>query len=109
MNELEKDVQIILVWNKIDLPNKEFTKEEGTKLAYKYNSNYLEASALLGKDINEIFYSLTSSIYQGIKIVKKKYANVMKKIMEIKIKIWRNDGLWKKLKKKIVRKWKTWY
>ena len=63
----EKDTQILLVGNNIDLPDREVTKDEATKLAQEYNCNYLEVSANLGTNINEIFYSLTSSIYQALK------------------------------------------
>ena len=82
----EKNAQIILVGTKIDLPNREVTKEEGTKLAYEYNCNYLEVNALLDTNINEIFYSLTSSIYQGIKNNKKETCECDKKWMEKNLK-----------------------
>ena len=65
LNEFaEKNVKVILVGNKIDLPNREITNEEATKLAREYNCNFLEVSALLGTNVNEIFSSLTASIYQ---------------------------------------------
>jgi len=65
LNEFaEKNVKVILVGNKIDLPNREISNEEATKLAREYNCNFLEVSALLGTNVNEIFNSLTLSIYQ---------------------------------------------
>ena len=59
----EKNTQMILVGNKIDLPDRVITNEEASKLARKYNCNFLEVSALLGTNVNEIFNSLTESIY----------------------------------------------
>jgi len=63
----EGNPKIILVGNKIDLPNRVITNEEATSLANKYDCNFMEVSALLGTNVNEIFNSLTSSIYQGNK------------------------------------------
>ena len=65
LNEFaEGNPKIILVGNKIDLPNRVITNEEATALANKYNCNFLEVSALLGTNVNEIFNSITLSIYQ---------------------------------------------
>jgi small GTP-binding protein len=63
----EGNPKIILVGNKIDLPNREITNEEATALAQQYKCNFLEVSALLGTNVNEIFNSLALSIYQGKK------------------------------------------
>ena len=60
----EGNPQIILVGNKIDLPNKAITNEEATKLAREYNCKFLEVSALLGTNVNEIFYNLADAIHQ---------------------------------------------
>lgn len=68
----EKNTKAILVGNKIDLPNRVITNEEATELARKYDCNFLEVSALLGTNVNEIFSSLTSSIYQQHKESHKK-------------------------------------
>ena len=68
LNEFaEKDTKVILVGNKIDLPNRVITNEEATKLAREYDCNFLEVSAKVGTNVNEIFNSLTSSIYQARK------------------------------------------
>ena len=61
----EGNPKIILVGNKIDLPNRAVTNEEATALANKYKCNFLEVSALLGTNVNEIFNSICLSIYQG--------------------------------------------
>ena len=63
----EGNPKIILVGNKIDLPNRVITNDEATALANKYKCNFLEVSALLGTNVNEIFNSLTLAIYQGTK------------------------------------------
>ena len=63
----EGNPKIILVGNKIDLPNRVITNEEATKLAREYDCNFLEVSAKVGTNVNEIFNSLTSSIYQARK------------------------------------------
>ena len=68
LNEFaEGNPKIILVGNKIDLPNRDVTNEEATALANKYNCNFLEVSALLGTNVTEIFNSLSTAIYQGDK------------------------------------------
>ena len=68
LNEFaEGNIKIILVGNKIDLPNREITNEEAQALAHRYKCNFLEVSALLGTNVNEIFNSLALSIYQGKK------------------------------------------
>ena len=68
LNEFaEGNPKIILVGNKIDLPNRVISNEEATALAQQYNCNFLEVSALLGTNVNEIFHSLATSIYEGRK------------------------------------------
>ena len=71
----EKNTQMILVGNKIDLPDRVITNEEASKLARKYNCNFLEVSALLGTNVNEIFNSLTESIYLAHKNKHKREKN----------------------------------
>ena len=68
----EKNTKAILVGNKIDLPNRVITNEEATELARKYNCNFLEVSAFLGTNVNEIFNMLTMDIYQQHKSSHKK-------------------------------------
>ena len=59
----EGNPKMILVGNKIDLPNKAISNEEANDLARKYGCNFLEVSALLGINVDEIFRSLANSIY----------------------------------------------
>ena len=61
----EGNPKIILVGNKIDLPNRVITNEEASSLAHKYRCNFLEVSALLGTNVDEVFNSLTLDIYNG--------------------------------------------
>ena len=63
----EGNPKIILVGNKIDLPNRVVTNEEATALALKYHCNFLEVSALLGTNVNEIFSSLALAIHKANK------------------------------------------
>ena len=78
LNEFtEGKPQIILVGNKIDLPNREITNEEATQLAKEFDCEFIEVSALLGTNIDEIFYSLAKSIHQ-----QRKNEKIKKKEME---------------------------
>ena len=56
-----------IVGNKIDLPNRVISNEEASDLAKKYKCDFLEVSALLGKNVEEIFNSLAMTIYKGYK------------------------------------------
>ena len=59
----EGNPRIILVGNKIDLTNKEVNPEDAKNLAEKYSANFLEVSALTGKNIESIFDTITIDIY----------------------------------------------
>ena len=74
----EGSPKIILVGNKIDLPNREISNEEASSLANKYNCKFYEVSALLGTNVNEIFNSMATDIYRG----KNKSDNMIKDINE---------------------------
>jgi len=66
LNEFaEGNPKIVLVGNKIDLPNREVSNDEAIQLAQQCNCKFFEVSALLGKNVNEVFNYLTMSIYQG--------------------------------------------
>ena len=73
-NELKQyteGIPYILVGNKIDLPNRAISNEEATKLAREFDCKYFEVSALLGTNVNEIFYALADIIHQHRKKGKK--------------------------------------
>ena len=59
----EGNPKVILVGNKIDLPEREITNEEAYKLAKEYKCQFYEVSALWGQNVEEIFEELTLSIY----------------------------------------------
>ena len=63
--------RIILVGNKIDLPNKIVNTEDGQNLAKKYKANFFEISALSGNGIDEIFENITNEIYNYKLLLKK--------------------------------------
>ncbi|CAD8157283.1 unnamed protein product [Paramecium pentaurelia] len=61
------DIQIIIVGNKSDLQNKrEVQEKEAQDLAKQFNGNYIEASALTGSNVVQIFEILTEQILQEI-------------------------------------------
>ena len=68
----EGNPSMILVGNKIDLPDRTITKEEAVDLANKYNCKFLEVSAFLGTNVDEIFNTLAMEIYNSHKKKKKK-------------------------------------
>jgi len=57
-----EDVARVLVANKIDLPNRVVSKEQGEQLGQQYGLTYFETSALTGVNINELFYHLAQQI-----------------------------------------------
>ena len=56
---------MILVGNKIDLPNRVISNEEATNLARQYNCSFLEVSAFTGSNVEQIFISLSISIFKS--------------------------------------------
>ena len=95
----EGSPKIILVGNKIDLPNREITNNEAAKLAQEYNCQFFEVSALLGTNVDEIFEQLTLSIYNQRK--KNKIEKRME-LMNIKKNNNTNDDKNKKVKLNII-------
>jgi small GTP-binding protein len=67
----EGNPSMILVGNKIDLPDRTITREEAVDLANKYNCKFLEVSAFLGTNVDEIFNTLAMEIYNSHKKKKK--------------------------------------
>jgi len=53
---------LILVGNKVDLPDIQVTTEEAQALAKEFNTIYFDASAKSGKSVNTIFETLTRMI-----------------------------------------------
>ena len=56
------DIPIVLVANKIDLPRRKISTEEGEELAEKMKCPYFEVSAKLNKNINDVFFDLIRTV-----------------------------------------------
>lgn len=50
-----KDIPVVLVGNKIDLPRRTVGKEEGQKLAEEIHAIFLETSAKTGENVRKLF------------------------------------------------------
>ena len=61
-NMLKEEISIILVGNKIDLPFRNVTKEEGEIFAKKNDLLYLETSSKEGVNIEKVFEMITKDI-----------------------------------------------
>ena len=62
---LRESISIILVANKIDLPNREISYEEGDDFAQKNNLLYCETSIKEGKNIEDVFEMITRDIIEN--------------------------------------------
>ena len=58
-----KEKALILVGNKVDLPNREVSNEQGSNFAKERNMKYFETSAKTGFGIREAFHQLYKDIY----------------------------------------------
>lgn len=64
------DIPILLVGNKVDLENREVSKEEAIKIKEKFNlSGYFEISARTGENIEETIRQMTRMILRNLKII----------------------------------------
>eukprot|EP00828_Plagiopyla_frontata_P006221 TRINITY_DN1267_c0_g1_i6.p2 TRINITY_DN1267_c0_g1~~TRINITY_DN1267_c0_g1_i6.p2 ORF type:complete len:205 (+),score=41.77 TRINITY_DN1267_c0_g1_i6:171-785(+) len=79
MEEINKygssNVSIILVGNKIDLPNREVSTEEGQQLADKFKLPFFEASAKTGENVEKIFVELGTTVKNKLFDQEKKSTN----------------------------------
>ena len=71
----ETNTRIVLVGNKIDLPKINIKTEQAGELAKKFDANFLEVSALTGRNVNEVFETLASEIYEYRKKIKEEATN----------------------------------
>ena len=62
---LRESISIILVANKIDLPNREISYKEGDDFAQKNNLLYCETSIKEGKNIEDVFDMITRDIIEN--------------------------------------------
>ena len=72
----ESNPKIILVGNKIDLPDKVISSDEGKELAQKYEANCFEISALTGMGIQNIFENIATEIYNYKSTSKKEHFEI---------------------------------
>jgi small GTP-binding protein len=54
-NSTAANIPLVLVGNKIDLPNRNVSKDEGEKLAKEIGASFLEASAKTGENVRKLF------------------------------------------------------
>lgn len=59
--------EILVVGNKIDLPNREISYEEGQKWANKMNCHFAETSAKTGENVELIFDMLAHKVCHKIR------------------------------------------
>ncbi|ELP94270.1 RAB, putative [Entamoeba invadens IP1] len=62
LTNTEKEVQVIIVGNKCDLPERSVSTEDGQRIASDLHCLFCEVSALTGQSINECFVKLAKNI-----------------------------------------------
>ena len=67
INELDKNMEIILLGNKEDLKERKILYNEAQLKAMKYKIDFYEVSAKTGKNINKAFSILFNKIYKRYK------------------------------------------
>ncbi len=65
------NIPLVLVGNKVDLPDRKITCEQATELAKKNGVQYLEASAKTGESIEKVFVELSKSMVEYAKQIEK--------------------------------------
>ena len=61
---MSEKTEMIIAGNKIDLQNREVSKEELKNISDKYNIPFLETSAKTGEGVEEVFNTLIHNIFQ---------------------------------------------
>ena len=74
-NMLKDGVSIILIGNKIDLPFRNVTKEEGESFANKNDLLYLETSSKEGTNIEKVFEMISKDIISNKNIFDSNYSS----------------------------------
>ena len=87
----EGNPSMILVGNKIDLPDRTITKEEAVDLANKYNCKFLEVSAFLGTNVNEIFNEIALIAHNEVIINRTRSFHLNNQIIDELSKSGNND------------------
>ncbi|MEM2142739.1 MAG: Rab family GTPase [Candidatus Thorarchaeota archaeon] len=62
---VNKDIPLVLVANKIDLPDRVVTAAEGKKYAEEHGMPYVESSAKSGEGILDVFESLAKTLIEA--------------------------------------------
>jgi small GTP-binding protein len=62
-NGEDKNMELLIVGNKIDLPNKIIKYEDACKKIEKYNIELIETSALTGENVENVFANIINKIY----------------------------------------------
>ena len=70
-NNSNRDPDIILVANKIDIENRKITKDTGSKFAEKNGLMYAETSSKEGLNVDSPFEQIAQSLVNKVKILKK--------------------------------------
>eukprot|EP00158_Paraphelidium_tribonemae_P003086 Partr_v1_DN25883_c0_g1_i2_m2710 putative Ras-related protein len=66
LSNITKDIPAAVVGNKLDLPNRQVTSEQGQQLAKRLNADFIETNALKGVGVHEIFNGLVSTIARSL-------------------------------------------
>lgn len=74
LNELntycnKTDIVKMVVGNKIDLPNREVSTEEGLQFARRYQTLYIESSAKTANGVKCCFEELVQKVYRHIEFI----------------------------------------
>ncbi len=81
INNNYNDVPIVLIGNKLDMPEqRKISKEEAEKLAKELNLEYFETSAKEGTNIEKGVMFLVNKVYENSKIKRRKTFNLDEKI-----------------------------
>ena len=60
LTHVAPDTPLVLVGNKIDLPNRVISKDEGEKAAKEVHAIHIETSAMTGENVRKLFEKLIS-------------------------------------------------
>lgn len=80
----EKNLEVLVVGNKIDLPNKVINYEDATKRMEKYDIRIMETSALTGENVEKAFQSIIETLHfkKQMNIINQKNNNIKTHLTE---------------------------
>lgn len=76
MDNKQIDAKVILVGNKIDCEERVILKDQGVKLAKRFDLPYFETSASTGENVNKIFECLAEEILKTKYIIEKNEGHI---------------------------------